>query len=341
MIFIRADANKTIATGHMMRCMSIARGIQRTGQDVKFIVADNDGGNLVVENGFSYMVLQSQWNDLEKEISYMKELIQKERPEWLLIDSYYVTEQYFNELRPLVKIAYIDDLNLFSYNCDMLINYSIYAEDFLYKNFNTVFVLGSQYAPLREEFSALSVKVIHDKVQDVLVLTGGADTYHFAINLANEVAHSKREEINNMRFHIVCGRYNQDEVLLKKITNENKNIILYTYVNDLIRLMQNVDMAISAGGSTLYELCACGTPTITYAFADNQLKNVEKFHEKELMYYSGDIRKNYQYDRLFELIMEYEKNVEMRKKNSLRLQQSVDGNGGKRIAEKFCDKKIK
>ena len=59
------------------------------------------------------------------------------------------------------------------------------------------------------------------------------------------------------------------------------------------------------------------------------------------MYCSGDIRKKYQYDRLLELILEYEKNVEMRKKNSLKLQKIVDGNGAKRIAEKFCDKKIK
>lgn len=338
MIFIRADANETIATGHIMRCMSIARAIQNMGQDVKFLVADNNGKSLVAEKEFSYIVLKSKWNDLDGEILSIKELIQKEKPEWLLIDSYYVTENYFNELRSLVKIAYIDDLNMFPYNCDMLINYSIYSEDFLYKNLNTQLVLGSQYVPLREEFSSLSEKVILDKIQDVLVLTGGADICHFAINFVNEIINSKRKEIKNIRFHIVCGRYNQDEDLLKKISNENKNIILYTYIKNLITLMQKVDIAISAGGSTLYELCACGTPTITYSFANNQLGNVEKFHKKELMYYSGDIRKIYQYDRLFELIMKYEKNIEMRRKNSLKLQQIVDGNGANRIAEKFLSK---
>lgn len=35
-------------------------------------------------------------------------------------------------------------------------------------------------------------------------------------------------------------------------------------------LMQQCDMAVSAAGSTLYELCACGMPTITYVLADNQ-----------------------------------------------------------------------
>lgn len=37
-------------------------------------------------------------------------------------------------------------------------------------------------------------------------------------------------------------------------------------------LMQKADIAISAGGFTLYELCACGTPTITYCMADNQMR---------------------------------------------------------------------
>ncbi|MCR5796546.1 MAG: hypothetical protein K6G63_01315 [Eubacterium sp.] len=44
--------------------------------------------------------------------------------------------------------------------------------------------------------------------------------------------------------------------------------------------MQKCDIAISAAGSTLYELCACGVPTITYTTADNQIK-AEKFLAKK------------------------------------------------------------
>jgi spore coat polysaccharide biosynthesis predicted glycosyltransferase SpsG len=35
-------------------------------------------------------------------------------------------------------------------------------------------------------------------------------------------------------------------------------------------LMRGCDVAISAGGVTLYELCACGIPTIVFMSAENQ-----------------------------------------------------------------------
>ena len=54
--------------------------------------------------------------------------------------------------------------------------------------------------------------------------------------------------------------------------------------------MKKVDVAISAGGTTLYELCACGTPTISYSFADNQLNNVKQFDEDGIIPYAGDVR---------------------------------------------------
>ena len=48
---------------------------------------------------------------------------------------------------------------------------------------------------------------------------------------------------------------------------------------DIEQFMMEADVVISAGGSTLYELCAVGVPTISYSIADNQLNNVRKFHE--------------------------------------------------------------
>ena len=40
MIWIRADANKEIGTGHVMRCLSIATELKAGGQQVCFLVAD-------------------------------------------------------------------------------------------------------------------------------------------------------------------------------------------------------------------------------------------------------------------------------------------------------------
>ena len=56
------------------------------------------------------------------------------------------------------------------------------------------------------------------------------------------------------------------------------------------KYMQESDIIISVGRITLYEFCACGTPTLTYAITDNQLDNIRNFLDLQLMNYIGDMR---------------------------------------------------
>ena len=92
--------------------------------------------------------------------------------------------------------------------------------------------------------------------------------------------------------------------------------------------MCSADIAISAGGSTTYELAVCGTPTITYALADNQLDNVKKWDSRKLMDYSGDIRNNYSYDSLLLMVNDLSIDYDKRKKRSALLQDgTINPNG--------------
>ena len=46
-IYIRCDGNKKIATGHLMRCLSIATACVDKGAQITFLVADKDSGQLL------------------------------------------------------------------------------------------------------------------------------------------------------------------------------------------------------------------------------------------------------------------------------------------------------
>ena len=68
MFYIRTDANKEIATGHVMRCLSVAGELKKHNIDTTFITADHEADELIHRRGYQTICLNSVWNDLEIEI---------------------------------------------------------------------------------------------------------------------------------------------------------------------------------------------------------------------------------------------------------------------------------
>ena len=97
-IGIRADINETVATGHFMRCATIADELVRKGAEVIFYSADDGVASFATERGFSYKVLGSRWDDLNSEILLLGSMKECDS---ILLDTYYVTREYFDALREL------------------------------------------------------------------------------------------------------------------------------------------------------------------------------------------------------------------------------------------------
>lgn len=333
---IRVDGNSIIGTGHQMRCLAIAKELQKVCE-VVFVVADKENSTILQQAGFPVRVLNSQWDNLEMELELLATVIKEEEAQVLIIDSYQVTEAYLKELKKLIQVIYVDDLHQFQYPCNVLVNYSIYAGKHNYaeeyQDTDTQLLLGCDYAPLAEAYQNLPQKKI-GPVKKVLVLTGGTDAHHFALQFIKQIA--GREEFKGILFYIVCGRYNMDIEEIRKEEENLSNVHVLCNVVGLSEWTREADIAISAGGTTLYELAACGTPTIAYILADNQLENVETFLEKEYIFSVGDIRLKFPEELLVETLQKMYA-PEMRKQMSERMQQLIDGRGCQRIAQKVTE----
>lgn len=328
MIFIRADANKHIGTGHIMRCMSIAYAFAEIGKEIVFITADHRGDALI--SGFPSICLDSIWNEMDSEICKLEGLIKEKKPELLLIDSYYVTEKYLKTASSMVQTAYMDDLNETCWDVDYLINYNVFADilDYSwYKETRTNLFLNPQYAPLRDEFKNLpSYKI--ELVKDILVSAGGADPEKITERIIEGICPTYPDII----FHFIVGALNPRLDAIRTLIP--KNAVLHVNEYHMASLMQKCDAAISAAGTTLYELCAVGVPTITYTLADNQLIAAEKFCKQGFMLSAGECRGDVGFiDRLDSLLKCLISNHEMRRRLSAKMQALVDGNGASRIAE--------
>lgn len=293
-IAIRADANEMIGTGHIMRCLAIAEELRLSCEDVCFITADNCSVGMIGEKGFKCLCLDSVWNDLDSETDKLVDAIVSHKIDALLIDTYYVTSGYLQEIKRHTKIAYIDDLHKFAYPVDLLINYNIFADKVNYTEMYEgrdipMFVLGCEFVPLRKEFCNVK-KDINQTVESILITTGGTDNYNVTGNIIE--GFKEREWFNDIDFYFVLGRFNQNIDMLKNAYVGYENIHFLVNIPDIDKYMKICDIAVTAGGTTTYELCASGIPSVMYTLADNQLEIAKAVSKKGIIPWVGDVRDN-------------------------------------------------
>lgn len=337
MIYIRADANELIGTGHIMRCLSIAEKIRSLGKGVCFITSDECSNWIIEEKNFDVICLDSVWNNLDSETDKLIKIIELRRIEILLIDTYYVTFNYLFEIRKHTKIVYIDDLHEFEYPVNLLINYNIYANKInyldIYKGENIPkMAVGCKYAPLREEFCNIN-KNINRTVKNIFITTGGTDNYNVTGNLIESF--KTKEWFLNTDFYFVLGRFNRNIDMLKDLYAGCSNIHFLINITDMDKYMKMCDIAVTAGGTTTYELCACGIPSIMYILADNQIEMAKTVSEQKLIPWVGDVRENLNecLKGINFYVDLYRKDYELRNSVSKKMQNLCDGQGCKRIAK--------
>jgi len=349
-VAFRADGGSSIGMGHIMRCLSLAKEFRRQGCKVFFISKFGQGIEKIKEenfetiklfcyetkgiNGFDY----GNETELVKETSEIIEVIKSYEIELLFIDSYNVNEEYFFNIKQHIKkLGYIDDVNKFIYPVDILINGNITGEYLNYKKYsaNEVMLLGPKYNLIRDEFRELPSKVINKEVKEIMITTGGSDPYDISSKLINII--SEEEEFKKVKLNVIIGGGFTNKEYLREIAKKNKNIILYENTKYMSEIMLKADIGISAGGSTLYELCACGTPAIGFIVADNQCELVEKMNELGYIISLGWYDEFSKEDLIYNL-----KNLcndySMRVKVSEYMQMLLDGKGTIRIVEEILNR---
>ena len=332
-IYFRVDGNEQIGTGHMMRCLAIADAARKNNIHCTFIVADEKMTSLIENKNFEFICLNSIWNDLDTEIEKLCELINSKHIEKLIVDTYFVTHNYMKALCEHTKVIYFDDLYKSVFSCNALINYNCYAHSLPYQdNYDdTKLFLGTEYAPLRSEFYGLETFCVKDKVRNILITTGGTDLFNAASRISKKLLSKISSDTN---IFIVSGRFNKHIDELLELEKSDNRIKVFTQVERMSDLILECDIAISAGGTTLYELCACGIPTVMFVMADNQILAYEGI-TKELMLGGGSMLEDEEacVSGVCEGALRLISDINLRKSLSVKMQAAVDGKGAERIVK--------
>lgn len=236
-------------------------------------------------------------------------------------------------------------------------------------------LVGSEYIPLREEFQPDHLAELQKKQWDrqfaqrqgerlesdrfnqeqdersdpdsmagqpgILITTGGTDPYHVTEKVLEYCLADRT--FFGYRYHVVVGSMNDHVQELRQMAEQYavdgiSPISLHFGVKHMSDLMCQCDYAVSAGGTTLYELCACGVPTVCFSFADNQLTGVRLLAEQQIMYYAGDAREGDVSVEIGRYLSEYIRHPEDTIQYQNRMRELVDGRGVCRIAAFLCQK---
>ncbi|KAA0966784.1 UDP-2,4-diacetamido-2,4,6-trideoxy-beta-L-altropyranose hydrolase [Sporosarcina sp. ANT_H38] len=333
-VVIRTDASIEIGTGHVMRCLTLAKQLKRHSVEVTFICRDFEGNTVsfLRSQGENVAVLspsgsdvqgvqwtKENWNqDAEETIAILKEINQE--VDLIIVDHYGLDCRWESTLLGFSKhTMVIDDLADRIHDCDLLLDQNYYLNaDERYKGLvpeRCVQMLGPNYVLLREEFlqATNEPRVRTGEVNNILVFFGGTDPTGETIKTLETI---KELIIPKIEINVVVGASNprghEIELMCKEIPNTN----FFCQVNNMAELMWNADLAIGAGGATIWERCFLELPSLITIIADNQREVTEAVASQGSILCLGE---NIKVDReiikleIFKLLTNSGKLEEMRK----------------------------
>jgi len=333
-VVFRVDSSVTIGTGHVMRCLTLAKQLKQKNVNISFICRDLEGNliNFIKDHGFTVHVLSKIRID-EKDnnaiFKWYKENWQQDVRETLdiveahirsidffIIDHYGLDEKWESTLKPFIKkLMVIDDLANRKHVCDFLLDQNLYLNyEERYKNLvppECKQLLGPNYVLLREEFiDASCQKRIRDgKIHNILVFFGGTDPTNETIKALNALALLE----NNIKVNVVVGSSNKRKDEIREYCDRYPNFFFHCQVPNMAELMNEADLAIGAGGTTTWERCYLGLPSITIIVADNQVEltnAVSKFGATINLGFSHEVTSEQIFEAVKDLI-EHPKKVQL------------------------------
>jgi UDP-2,4-diacetamido-2,4,6-trideoxy-beta-L-altropyranose hydrolase len=194
-------------------------------------------------------------------------------PDWLIVDHYGIDSRWETAVRSTAgQLLAIDDLADRKHDIDVLVD-AAHDESAaaLYRYLvseKTRLLFGPRFALLRREFfTQPQVPRADAPVRRMLVTFGGNDP----LNMTGLALHAlEAPEFDSIAIDVTVGLSN---VRLQEIQQQAKrlaNVTIHVQHPRPSILMEQADLCLGAGGTTTWERCYLGLPSLIVVLADNQ-----------------------------------------------------------------------
>lgn len=274
-LLIRADASPQIGAGHAMRCLALAQAWQDARGRVVFVAAEMIPSveRLLTAEQMKLVPIAAPAASNEDARATSRRAAE-ENADWMVVDGYRFDRGYVEALHESGRALLVldDDGRSGNFSADLLLNQNAYATSTLYasEKFRTNRLLGARYTMLRREFfrrdpiSPVSAPI----ARRVLVTLGAADPVNATemITLALATLDDPRLEVA-----VVIGGANLHRANLESaIRTAGPRFRAVIDSADLSGWMEWADLAVTAAGSTCWELAFFRVPQLAVSIAENQ-----------------------------------------------------------------------
>ena len=291
-VVFRCDASLDIGTGHVMRCLTFALELKQQGADCEFVCRAHPGNlaALIESRGFPLHVLpvgkaahgrlaHSHWlgASQRQDAEDMHSILQCAIADWIVVDHYALDEEWETAVRPYCRhIMAIDDLADRKHDCDLLLdqNAGRSVEDYRPLTGSGCHVFcGPEYSLLRSEFRLWRERSLsrrtHTALSDVLVSLGGVDRDDITSSVIRAL--SLLPFASQLNVTVVMGHSAPHlSSVNRRAGSFPGQCHVLSGVDNMAELLSSCDLVIGAAGSSAWERCSLGVPTIMCVLADNQ-----------------------------------------------------------------------
>lgn len=292
-IVFRVDSSYEIGTGHVMRCLTLAKEIvKQVDAEIYFFSRSSQGNinSLIQTEGFHLVEMEAVKevkNGKLKHSAWLGKTPEADSEEFLqlfnslklpkinclVIDHYGIDENWQSLVSNIVnKTLVIDDLGDRFHECNFLLDQTFNCKEEKYKKLvpsDCKLLLGTKYALLREEFRETGMRdsVVDEKLGNkVLVMFGGTDPTNLTLKSLDILV--KRKDVAEINVILGPSAMHQSDV--QQFCESRSNITLHISPSNIAKLMSASDLAVGAAGTTSWERCASGLPAVVVIQADNQ-----------------------------------------------------------------------
>ncbi|HIQ22141.1 MAG TPA: UDP-2,4-diacetamido-2,4,6-trideoxy-beta-L-altropyranose hydrolase [Planctomycetes bacterium] len=278
-LVIRADGGRQTGLGHLMRCLALAQAWRQAGGPVVFLshcpVAGL--GERIAAAGCRLVPIRrphpdpDDWRQTEQAL--VDALAQTaSQPMWLAVDGYHFDPRYLeNAAGTDARLLEIDDLGWGTAPADLVLNQNLGPETVAGRSAGaSPALLGPRYALLRPEFASWTKRrpSVPPVARRLLVTLGGADPGNAASLVLQALAHVA---VADLQVEVLLGPANPHaQAIQRQARRTGRAVSVIPPSDDMARRMARVELAVTAAGTTCWELACLGVPAVVLETADNQ-----------------------------------------------------------------------